>query len=527
MKKIGFKNFRRFDEFPTIDFAPITFLVGENNAGKSTVVKGILAISDFISGKLSLDLLLKDQSEYDKELLLRNIRFSFNTNYLAHIGTFKRALYNKAENNEIEFHLGFTGGVDIIFKIVGDRNNEEIVSGLVSKIEIIHCFNEFKASFDLQNNEANVVFSKELKDNDCANCEDETSDTNNLEPIKLKYKITENFQSRALLNCKNLIEQLISTIRVKVDRICDEEIDKKQEKERKKLKNLPITIGTVAAAVAVTMNPIAAVTAAATAAATAASIKKFSFNNDTLNRSILDIIKENPWRYFNDIKYIYAHSVSQSVIYSAKDSNDYMSRTIHEFATLSDEKNDIRRKFIQYWMNEFKIGEDYNIIFVGGEACVVKIKNDNEWVNLSDKGMGSIKLMVLLFRFAITLQEGKKSNKLPIFIIEEPEQNLHPMLQTKLADLFYELFKKYNYRFIVETHSEYIIRKTQVIVAENYSEDLDFEKNNPFKVYYFPSSGIPYDMKYTRSGMFEKKFGPGFMDEAGRLHMTVLKNSKK
>lgn len=43
MKKIGFKNFRRFDEFPTIDFAPITFLVGENNAGKSTVVKGILA----------------------------------------------------------------------------------------------------------------------------------------------------------------------------------------------------------------------------------------------------------------------------------------------------------------------------------------------------------------------------------------------------------------------------------------------------------------------------------------------------
>ena len=51
MKQIGFKNFRKFASFPAIDLAPITILVGENNAGKSTVVKGLLALSDFLNGK--------------------------------------------------------------------------------------------------------------------------------------------------------------------------------------------------------------------------------------------------------------------------------------------------------------------------------------------------------------------------------------------------------------------------------------------------------------------------------------------
>lgn len=34
MEKIGFKNFRKFADFPSMDLAPITIFVGENNAGK-------------------------------------------------------------------------------------------------------------------------------------------------------------------------------------------------------------------------------------------------------------------------------------------------------------------------------------------------------------------------------------------------------------------------------------------------------------------------------------------------------------
>ena len=47
MNKIGFKNFRRFLNFTPIAFKGITFLVGRNNAGKSTVVKAILLIDNY------------------------------------------------------------------------------------------------------------------------------------------------------------------------------------------------------------------------------------------------------------------------------------------------------------------------------------------------------------------------------------------------------------------------------------------------------------------------------------------------
>ena len=181
-------------------------------------------------------------------------------------------------------------------------------------------------------------------------------------------------------------------------------------------------------------------------------------------------------------------------------------------------------------MKEFNIGVDYEIKSVGGEAHIVKIQGkDGNLVNLADKGMGSIQLMILLFRLATKMSErrlGLRSSRSGMtIIVEEPEQNLHPMLQSKLADLFFTLNQEYGFKFIIETHSEYLIRKTQVIVGDKYKTEEELKKN-PFRVYYFPADGIPYDMVYTTSGLFQEKFGDGFINEAGRLHMTVLKNSK-
>ncbi len=53
------------------------------------------------------------------------------------------------------------------------------------------------------------------------------------------------------------------------------------------------------------------------------------------------------------------------------------------------------------------------------------------------------------------------------FSIEEPESNLHPRLQSLLADFFMDLCKTFEVRVIIETHSEYLIRKLQELVADN------------------------------------------------------------
>jgi len=235
---------------------------------------------------------------------------------------------------------------------------------------------------------------------------------------------------------------------------------------------------------------------------------------------------------FENVEYIYAHAATQAVVYSAKDKGDYVSTTIHSFAAQninndSPEKSiekDLHDNFIQKWMKTFRIGNDYVIQSVGGESHTVKIQENENEVYLADKGMGSIQMMILLFRLATLIREGKRGTTI---IIEEPEQNLHPYLQSELANLFLELQEKYRFKLIVETHSEYLIRMCQVLVGDRFknSTEEDFNKKNPFKVYYFPDGDTPYyDMEFTKVGGFKKKFGLVFFNEAGRLDSMVTNN---
>ena len=64
-------------------------------------------------------------------------------------------------------------------------------------------------------------------------------------------------------------------------------------------------------------------------------------------------------------------------------------------------------------------------------------------------------------------------------IIEEPEINLHPAFQSKLADMFVEAAKVFNIQFIIETHSEYLIRRLQYLTAK---KDI---KTDDTVIYYF------------------------------------------
>lgn len=51
MQQIGFTNFRKFEYFPTLDLGKITFLVGSNNTGKSSMVKALILALDYVKLK--------------------------------------------------------------------------------------------------------------------------------------------------------------------------------------------------------------------------------------------------------------------------------------------------------------------------------------------------------------------------------------------------------------------------------------------------------------------------------------------
>ncbi len=499
MRTIGFKNFRKFENFPALDLGPITIFVGENNAGKSTVVKALLSILDFvntISYKTTID-------------SLTNLRFYFNKSYFSHVGTFQRAIYNKApEGAAISFEFVF-GRYHCEINIEGDAGDPESISGQVSSIKLtLLDFNiELCFMFKSGINRIRAIFHS------TPNPLCQTAFTKEEQRVLKEY--FKGFGDDVEMEMPITGTEIFSSY---VLEQCLWEFADKFEKTREFYTTANKSL-----------NPSESekiITGLSAEMINFMNLKKRVFNSKLFSDNMSGtIVLDIP-----NIEYIYAHAVTQTAVYSAKDINDFFVKTIHEFANQRVAKSTPIHGFIVKWMKEFGIGVDYQLTSVGGEAHVVKIENfDGEFVNLADKGMGSIQLMILLFRLAtlmagdVVLYDAEWSDRLPkpLIIVEEPEQNLHPMLQSKLAELFLSINEEKGYRFIIETHSEYLIRRTQALVGSSYRKNNSFF--NPFRVYYFPANEPPYLMPYAKTGRFKEQFGPGFFDEATKWNREILR----
>ena len=412
MRQIGFKNFRKFADFPAMDLAPITIFVGENNAGKSTVVKGILALSDFLKkgDVIRYDeyepIDLSDLSHDDREArhkrhalhYMKGIKFFFNTSYLTHIGTFKRALYNKAEDNTITFYTKLEDSSCTI-TISGNPNDEEAVSGTVTTVGLTIDPLRVSFHFDLINDEAVVTFNPNLE----ANNHGEKSILNSYfssfdKQFSFKFELSDYWHHISGDFFVSLIKSVEDAINATLTPLPSYNSAKFNLDFRQMIR---LEMGGCKPLTGLSSDTISFLKSAAKIFSGITHNEDDRNKYETFRFPGFDIRNR---RFFGNIQieYLYAHAVTQTVIYSAKDTNDYLSRTIHEFASLKE--NNIKRAFIKKWMAEFGIGKDYQIQSVGGEAHIVHIVNfDDGIVNLADKGMGSIQLMVLLFRLAISI----------------------------------------------------------------------------------------------------------------------------
>lgn len=165
--------------------------------------------------------------------------------------------------------------------------------------------------------------------------------------------------------------------------------------------------------------------------------------------------------------------------------------------------------------------EDYECFIK--KTALVNGKNHEYEVPFDYLGVGSRQLIILLVTMAIVVTEARKKSYPTLVTVEEPEQNLHPAIQSKLADMFLDFYERFKCQCIIETHSEYIIRRSQVLVAEGIRNKAFALDENPFRVYYFPDDeSAPYDMEYKEDGRFGRNFGPGFLDVAGKSNLALL-----
>ena len=241
---------------------------------------------------------------------------------------------------------------------------------------------------------------------------------------------------------------------------------------------------------------------------------------------------------FGSIEYISANRGSQKRILKNNSDND-IDKIVLDFFKTSD-------KNILYVKKVFEILE------IPGKLTVERFENvisvvyltiNGRKVALSDVGFGYSQLIPIILKIATyTTSEYKSSNlydekeweKLRgydkhkdsnIIIIEEPEANLHPNLQSKLADMLVATIEYYpSINFVIETHSEYLIRKLQFLTAKKTIT------SNQSIIYYFnadkhvtATEPKVKAIEITSNGNLTDTFGPGFYDEATHLQFQLMK----
>ena len=253
--------------------------------------------------------------------------------------------------------------------------------------------------------------------------------------------------------------------------------------------------------------------------------------NNFLNLVINDCI--DPW-FVKDIAYIDSSSASVRRLYSVEDEN----KMCVALSKLVKKGNSKTGDFVNKWLKEkFEIGDCIEIEGakegVGVMAYLVKGEDRSL---LADEGYGITQLIALLLQIENNINEYKRYNTIwdegvgrnvPYFLhsfiaVEEPEVHLHPKYQSMLAEMFVEAYQKYKIHFIIETHSEYLIRKLQVMVAdkENALTANDVSLNYVEK----GKDGVSTNRKIEilDDGRLHGSFGTGFFDEADNRAMDLL-----
>ena len=95
-----------------------------------------------------------------------------------------------------------------------------------------------------------------------------------------------------------------------------------------------------------------------------------------------------------------------------------------------------------------------------------KPKDRSVLTNLADLGFGTSQVLPILVAIN-QLVDGS------LFTVSQPETHLHPEVQAQLAEYFARLARERDIRFVVETHSEYLINRLRRLVAEGVMAEED------------------------------------------------------
>lgn len=273
-----------------------------------------------------------------------------------------------------------------------------------------------------------------------------------------------------------------------------------------------------------------------------------------------EVLNPEPWV---GIAYTSSSRVDASPYYSLSDNSSFsiaLKRYFDACRIYQDRKSQDKPKFeigsyINQWIKNLEIGDNISFDVIPNlEIVSPKLHKQagDEGCFLTDVGFGITQLLSVLItvetqilsriidasaRKGVNMIEGLQDlfkmyeiwgqDKLKMrnflhdtIAIEEPEIHLHPSYQSKLADMFVEAFNEWGVHFVIETHSEYLIRKLQTLVLPDSDHNINREM---ISILYINDSDVNNRdlgepqvkrIEICENGYLDDNFGPGFFDEA-------------
>ncbi len=589
IKKIGIQNFRIFKEFTEFEIKPITLLVGPNNAGKSSFTKLLLLLKNgvnklnFENGLHNLDSFDKVinwesphkfiKIRFDNKLEFLDDSYFVDIVYMSidnemssinisngtdNLLTF--APYINPLSKKVSYRLNFN--IDLMINLIYSNDktgfnwvddNRDISYFNDEEGEVIVTFYEgdltlenFEEVFtncgggltcDGKNHIGKILLKHEIKylekdyllyevfikgENATAYYKDKIIELQNLEfsrtdvePIKILKDLLEKCLQSANRRVKHKIQEYFKTTLNEIDIVVKET----------RLGRLLLTEKLFE-----TTNKTESVDFFITENKKTNYQKTFFEQFNNFSKGLAED--------FSAIEYISANRGNQKRILTNNSDND-IDKIVLDFFKKSDK-------------NILYIEKVFAILEIPGKLTVERFENvisvvyltiKDKKVALSDVGFGYSQLIPIILKIAtLTASDDRFSDLSPhdewdkqkdfqkhseskIIIIEEPEANLHPNLQSKLADMLVATIEYYpSINFVIETHSEYLIRKLQFLTAD---EKISCDKSI---IYYFNADKYVSAkeskvkaIEITSNGNLTDTFGPGFYDEATHLQFNLMK----
>ncbi len=132
-----------------------------------------------------------------------------------------------------------------------------------------------------------------------------------------------------------------------------------------------------------------------------------------------------------------------------------------------------------------------NKLLGGRFEMKVKVKARSKWESLADVGFGISQFLPII---VADLQLWDNST----LIMSQPEIHLHPSVQADLGNYLIKQVKERNKNYIVETHSEYLLKRIRLLIVNEEIQPEDVA------VYYFENSikngSVAHRIEFTKQG---------------------------